>query len=320
MENILKICSPNNRAAIIVGHPCTPNLIPTPTIRELNKIPVQMTPRAGYYVGRQNFINIRTEKVGRHNLINIPIKKTVGTDCTNISPNLLKTPATKDNQRSRFYLPSLLLSNIRSLAPKVDELEMVASLNEVSIICITETWLTPNIPDSALLLPNFFLFLNDREFSTGGGVCTYVSCDITCKRLTEFENPKIESLWLSLRPKRLPRSISIILVAVIYHTTSSGASENWDLYNHIQSNVDAFLRNHPDALVLVTGDFNPTSTGFDVNRVKRLTGLSQIIRVTTRDNSILDWCLTNMKKPIFEPLKLPPIGHSDHNTILIKSY
>jgi hypothetical protein len=141
----------------------------------------------------------------------------------------------------------------------------------------------------------FFIFRNDREFSTGGGICTYVSCDITCKRLTEFENPKIESLWLSLRPKRLPRSISIILVAVIYHTTSSGASENWDLYNHIQSNVDAFLRNQPDALVLVTGDFNPTSTGFDVNRVKRLTGLSQIIRVTTRDNSILDWCLTNMK-------------------------
>ena len=234
MEKILKICSPNNRAAIIVGHPCTPNPIPTPTIREQNKIPVQMTPRAGYYVGRQNFINIRTEKVGRHNLINIPIKKTVGTDCTNISPHLLKTPATKDNQRSRFYLPSLLLSNIRSLAPKVDELEMVASLNEVSIICITETWLTPNIPDSALLLPNFFLFRNDREFSTGGGVCTYVSCDITCKRLTEFENPKIESLWLSLRPKRLTRSISIILVTVIYHTTSSGASENWDLYNHIQ--------------------------------------------------------------------------------------
>ena len=66
-------------------------------------------------------------------------------------------------------------------------------------------------------------------------------------------------------------------MAVIYHTTSSGASENWDLYNHIQSNVDAFLRNHPDALVLVTGDFNPTSTGFDVNRVKRLTGLSQMV-------------------------------------------
>jgi hypothetical protein len=177
-----------------------------------------------------------------------------------------------------------------------------------------------NIPDSALLLPNFFLFRNDREFSTGGGVCTYVSCDITCKRLTEFENPKIESLWLSLRPKRLPRSISIILVAVIYQTTSCGASENWDLYNHIQSNVDAFLRNHPDALVLVTGDFNPTSTGFNVNRVKRLAGLSQIILVTTRDNSILDLCLTNMKKTIFEPLKLPPIGRSDHNTILIKSY
>ena len=190
-------------------------------------------------------------------MVNLPMAKTFNghpnilTSCstsTNLPPSPM-TPRLLSHETSplrarRFYLPSLLLSNIRSLAPKVDELEMVASLNEVSIICITETWLTPNIPDSAVLLPNFFLFRNDREFSTGGGVCTYVSCDITSKRLTEFEKPKIESLWLSLRPKRLPQSISIILVAVIYHTTSSGASENCDLYNHdelISSAVNYFF-------------------------------------------------------------------------------
>jgi hypothetical protein len=63
MEKIPKICSPNNSVATIVGHPCTPNPIPTPTIREQNKIPVQMTPRIGYHVGRQHFINIPTEKI-----------------------------------------------------------------------------------------------------------------------------------------------------------------------------------------------------------------------------------------------------------------
>ena len=54
-----------------------------------------------------------------------------------------------------------------------------------------------------------------------------------------------------------------ILLAVIYHPTSSGALENSELYNHIQSNVDSFLCRHPDAVVIVTGDFNPTSTGFN---------------------------------------------------------
>ena len=54
--------------------------------------------------------------------------------------------------------------------------------------------------------------------------------------------------------------------------------------------MDSFLRDYPDALVLVTGDFNPMRTGFDEKHVKRLSGLSQIVDVTTRENSILDWC------------------------------
>ena len=47
-------------------------------------------------------------------------------------------------------MPRLLLTNVRSLIPKIDELEVVANVNEADIICITETWLTPDIPDSAL--------------------------------------------------------------------------------------------------------------------------------------------------------------------------
>ena len=60
-------------------------------------------------MGSQNFINIRTEKVGRHNLINIPIKKTVGTDCTNKSYNI----------------PTVLSANVRGIAKKVDEIQQV---------------------------------------------------------------------------------------------------------------------------------------------------------------------------------------------------
>ena len=118
-------------------------------------------------------------------------------------------------------------------------------------------------PD-ALSYSNFVSsFRNDRTVSIGGGVCILVNKNIFCKRLTEFENPNIESLWLSLRPRQLPQSASIIQVAVVYHSASAGAPENYELYNHIQCNVDAFLRDHSDALVQVTGDFNPTSTDFD---------------------------------------------------------
>ena len=216
-------------------------------------------------------------------------------------------------------LPTLLVSNVRSLFQKIDELQSIAEIN-VDIICITESWLTPSCPDSTISLTNFIHFRNDRLFSRGGGVCVYINAGIYCRKLEHFEHPDIESLWIVLRPKRLPRSISIILLAVIYHSTSSGADANAESYNHIQSNIDSSLSHHLDALVYTTSDFNPVSTLFDEKDLKRLTGLTKIINVPTRSNSILDWCLVNTKKVCFAVTQLPPLGSSDHNCILIKSH
>ena len=185
---------------------------------------------------------------------------------------------------------------MRSLAPKIDELHTVVSINHADIICITETWLSSVILDNVIALHDFNLFSNDR--SIGGGVCAYINSNIYCRRLMEFESPTTESLWLLVRPKKLPRSVSAILLAVVYHSTISRQSENAELYSHIQCNVDAFLQPHSDALVVVTSDFNFRSTGLDANHIKKITGLSQIIKVATRADAILDWCLTNSRDNI----------------------
>ena len=188
------------------------------------------------------------------------------------------------------------------------------------MICLTETWLHQSISDHGLSLPDYVLFRNDRLSSVGDGLCMYVNAKLHCRRLADFESPSIESLWLSIRPCYLPRSISIILLAVIYLSTSAGAMENTELYDHIQLNVESCLSRHPDALVMVTGDFNPISTGFDEKRLKRLSGLRQIINVPTRNDAILDWCLVNLKEQIFLSQQRPPIGSSDHNAILVRPY
>ena len=101
--------------------------------------------------------------------------------------------------------------------------------------------------------------------------------------------------------------------------TTQSSSENQALYNYIQTNVDTFLRNHPNGLVLYTGDFNPLSTGLDGKMIGRLAGLSQILNVRTRGDAILDWYLTNVKKSFFEQVQLPQLGTSDHNTVLIQT-
>ena len=100
------------------------------------------------------------------------------------------------------------------------------SINQIDIVCITETWLSSTIPDSAISLPNFNVIRNYRCSSCGVGVCIFINNNIYCQCLTAFEDSTVEYLWLLIRPTWLPRSTSVILLAVIYHSTSAGHTEN----------------------------------------------------------------------------------------------
>ena len=51
---------------------------------------------------------------------------------------------------------------------KIDELTIVAVVDDVDFICLTETRLSQSIPDSALFLPKFIAFRNDRVVASGG--------------------------------------------------------------------------------------------------------------------------------------------------------
>ena len=118
-----------------------------------------------------------------------------------------------------YKVISILSTNIQSLSNKVDELNEVATLNKSDITCITESWLSQLVPDTAVTLPGYLFLRNERKNNSGGGVCVYVKNRIPCKRLSEMEQTEVESLWIQLRPHSLPRNIPIILLAVIYHST-----------------------------------------------------------------------------------------------------
>ena len=68
------------------------------------------------------------------------------------------------------YLPTTLIANVRSLVPKVDELEQTIKRNEVDMICFTETWLHPSmycfeetvyrqlvVMSACILMPNYIV-------------------------------------------------------------------------------------------------------------------------------------------------------------------
>ena len=146
----------------------------------------------------------------------------------------------------------------------------------------------------------------------------YVDSTFPCQRLIAHEDQDIESLWINMRPFKLPRCVSAILLGVIYHLTSCAADDNVALIDQIQKVSEALPLKHPDGLIVINGNFNPTTTGISERSIKLRTGLSQIMKVLTWDTGTLDWCLTNKPKLFRDPEQLPKIGRSDHYTVLIK--
>jgi hypothetical protein len=63
---------------------------------------------------------------------------------------------------NRHFVPSILLSNVMSLVPKVDELALVVGNHNPYIICIIETWLKNQIPDDVVQTNNYTLLRRDR--------------------------------------------------------------------------------------------------------------------------------------------------------------
>lgn len=120
-------------------------------------------------------------------------------------------------------------------------------------------------------------------------MCAYVDSTFPCQRLIEYEDQDIVSLWINIRPFKLPRCVSsAILLGVIYHSTSCAVDDNVALIDHMQKVPEAFLLKHPDGLIVINGDFNPTTTGISERSIKLRTGLSQITKVLTRDTGTLD--------------------------------
>ncbi len=86
-------------------------------------------------------------------------------------------------------LPSILLTNVQSLENKIDDLRARISfqrdIRDCKILCLTETWLTPSVLDTAITpYDNFSVLRMDRTAEAGktksGGVCFMINkkcCD-----------------------------------------------------------------------------------------------------------------------------------------------
>ena len=219
---------------------------------------------------------------------------------------------TVEQQPPRYHhVPKLMVSNVMSLAPKIDEVQEFFLRSDFSLAFITETWLKETIADSAVSIPGYTIIRKDRTTNNHGGVCLYIRDG--CFKYRRLEElcccTDHEILWVHLRPARLPRGFSCLIVAVLYHPP--GADIN--ICEHLFNSLAEAESIYPNCALIVAGDFNR----LDVTRLKRHFHLKQIVKAPTRKDVILDLVLTNLHNHYDKPQTFPPFGLSDHNTISI---
>ncbi len=203
-----------------------------------------------------------------------------------------------------------MLTNIRSLRYKTDELSAVLSNNNIDICCVNETWLDSSIPTEAVDLEGYVCYRHDRhDGSHYGGVAVYVKQHLACVRLTDVETPALETLWLLYRSRRMPRSMSHILIGAVYHPPDAVSRA---MTTHLVDAIDTVMKRHPYAGVIVLGDVNQLN-----DKPLRDYPLKQIVKSATRGSALLDKIYTTIADWFKPPVVLPNIANSDHCAVMI---
>ena len=224
------------------------------------------------------------------------------------------------NKRLKFkpFLPSAVIGNVRALKNKMDELHTkiryIDSFRTASVICLCETWLNDDIPDSHVSLSGFELFRADRddisaEKDGGGGLCTYINTNWCHPNNASIKHkycsPDLEMLTVNIRPYYLPREFSHVIVVNVYVPQKSSGKRAAE---HISAHVHDLMAKSPDAVIIITGDFNHCSLN------KGLPTFQQQVSCRTRGQATLDLFYSNIKNS-YSSTAMPPLGSSDHDLI-----
>ena len=165
--------------------------------------------------------------------------------------------------------------------------------------------------DCNVAINGFYCERKDRLDKRAGGVACYFKHNLQYIIIIALENPSLEVIWIQIMPKLLPRKLSCIILACMYHPPGSDSGL---MREHIINGIDSVARTHPECGVIVMGEFNH----FKDNFIKTHYRYIQIVKGPTRWQSLLDKVWTNMYLVYDSPIILSELGSSDHNIVLLK--
>ncbi len=217
-------------------------------------------------------------------------------------------------------LPSILLTNVQSLESKMDDLRARISfqwdIRDCNILCLTETWLTPSVPDTAVTpSDNFSVLRMDRtaeaEKTKGGRVRYKINkkwCDPRNISILSCScSPHLKYLSIICRPFYLPREFSLIIITAVYIPPQADTSL---ALSKLHAVLSGYINKHPDVASIIAGDFNKA------NLRQVMPNFHQHISCPTRGPNSLDHCYTQFKNAN-KARSLPAFSKSDHAAIFL---
>ena len=212
----------------------------------------------------------------------------------------------------RWNLPIVMNTNITgALSNKIPEIKKVCDDFNTDIICITETWCTSLVPDETINISGYTQYRRDRKDGRShGGIICYIKNHIpVVHEWSELDIKDLETLWITIRPQRMPREYTHITVGIVYHPPKA---DDWAMSKHITTCVDKILQKYTKSGLLILGDFNHMRDTF----MKRTCALTQTVKKPTHMKSTIDLCYTNMRDYYGTPKHEPGIGLSKHQVII----
>ena len=220
------------------------------------------------------------------------------------------SPPLNLQKNNRFTFPKVWVANIRGgFCNKIDEIAAILTANHIDIAVITESWLHAGISTELTNTPGYTCYRRDRsDGRNGGGVVFLVKNSIPCTEHVDMLDPQLEVLWLSCRWSTMPRDVTHILFGGLYHPPDAN---DFEMLNYLISCMDCFSRKHPAVGIILCGDFNRMC-----DSQLRNYPLKQLVLSPTRAQATLDKIYSNIDHWYNQPIILPSVGNSDHDSVL----
>ncbi len=211
--------------------------------------------------------------------------------------------------------------NVRSLVAtgRLAEVQSLTLINDVDILCLTETWLKSKHMNSTLLIKGYQPPVRlDRQEGRGGGVAIYLREGLACKQLPVVPSG-IECVAVSIH---LPRRKKLTIIAA-YRPPRKNMSDFLD-------SLDVVVNSVSQSHLCLVGDFNAKHSDWFTDQVTDTDGLSlkqfasghnlhQMITMPTYNATsskpvLLDLIFTTSPTSVLSSSVLPPVA--DHCAVI----